>query len=272
MTVPNLPDNIHKFLLIAGLVLIVYSFFEYQKTTKNYNSAIDEYHKLADNAEILILENEYALEKMERKANFLSKKYDIENPISNNDTIVSFTRKITGTQKELEVSETMNELWNSYTNQKLQLKIEKTKFKRLDKNIKFTKKENSELENFYMFLSFLGASLLYTGYNKWKKEQKNRDTLINYEIIEKGKIFTNCQSCGKTFSSIVKYGLLENLKKQFAFCSNCYDKGKFIENLTREDFELMKKEAVEKQNNWFSKRLISQRFDNLERWNENNYK
>lgn len=272
MSIPNTPDNLHKFILVIGVGLIAYCYLESIKLYDKYNLKIEKQNELVTNTNLLIFENKQNLFIIEERATDLSKKYKIDNPIAkNDDSTITFHQVINGDEANVKISDSISKLFDSYQNIEFKVLIEKERLRLLSKSILDAQDELIERENANNIITVFAILLMFIGFNSLLKQQNRYDELQKIEIAEKGKFHKHCQSCAQTFSSMINYGELENQKKQFAFCSNCFDKGKFKKNLNREDFELIKKEAVEKQNNWFRKKLISQRFENLERWKENKF-
>ena len=272
MNLPNIPDNLDRLLLVAGATIVVYCFVESMKFQEIYNLKVEKINELVMNTNLLIFENNQNLNIIEERATALAKKHKIDNPISRKDDFtVTFHQVNSGSKVNVQVSDSISKLFNLHQNEKYKVLIEKERLRLLSEDLLHTQDTLNKRENANDIIAVFGILLLFSGLNNWRKQQNRQDELQKKEIAEKGKLHGHCQSCGQTFSSMVNYGELENNKKQFAFCLNCFDKGKFKKKLTKEDFELMKKEAVNKQNNWFSKRLIFQRFDNLERWKENKF-
>lgn len=266
----NIPDKLYKLLTLIGLILIGYSFYNTEFIEQKYFSEIDKHREIKDSLLLseMIIKNEK--ETLIKISNSLSKKYDVKNPITYSDSTVSFNRILSGPKNDLAVSDSLNNLWNDYlTNSfKLDLISKKLEFskKYLDEeeNLKKAYFDNyNEIRNFGFFIFLLGILLWSADIPALQKDRK---------LIKQGdKIYSFCQSCGKKFSSVLKYGTNKDKSKNYAFCNCCYKKGKFTNpNLTKEEFIETSMESIKKRN-WLYKRILKNRLNDLERWSENIY-
>ena len=89
--------------------------------------------------------------------------------------------------------------------------------------------------------------------------------------FEKKTRLKHCQSCGKTFNSMINYGTNKDTSKNQFFCSSCFKKGKFKNlNLTKDEvYKTMISELGVKDR--LNKYLIKRYVNNLERWQKHHY-
>jgi len=271
MNIPNVPDNLHKFLLLGGVLLLIYVQLESNKLTDVFNSKVDSFNLTKDSLNIKIKRNEYQLEKIRKKASLLAKKYGIENPIELKDSLAIFTYTLQGSKQELAVSDSISRLWERYNDDKFEIEIAEDKLLILNRQMFDNQDEYDQKESILNAFAVLGLILLFSGLWKWQKQQNINDALLKREIHDNGKIYPYCQSCGKNFSAIRVNGKNKDKTINNAFCKSCFDDGKFKEKLTLEEFEERKKTEIKKQKGWINKRVLKNRLDGLERWKENEY-
>ncbi len=266
----NIPDKLYKLLTLIGLILIGYSFYNTEFIEQKYFSEIDKHREVRDSLLLseMILKNEK--QTLIGISESLSKKYSVENPISYSDSTVSFNRILNGPKNDLIVSDSLNNLWKGYLTNSFKLDLIS---KKLEFSIKYLEEEENlkkayfdnydEIRNFGFFILFLGI-LLWTA-DIPSQQNKNKPTK------QEEKIYANCQSCGKKFTSILKYGTNKNKTKNYAFCKNCFESGKFTNpDLTKDEFLNKTMESV-KNKNWFYRRILKNKLDELERWSDNKY-
>lgn len=266
----NIPDKLYKLLALIGLILIGYSIYNIDFVEKKYFSEIYDHRKIRDSlllTEMIIKNKKETLIKI---ANSLSIKYDTENPVTYTDSTLSFTRILNGQKNELTVSDSLDNLWNDYLNFsfKMDLINKKLSFseKYLEEKEKLKKQyfdNYDEIKNFGIFLFILGIILWSVDTPSNKKENKI--------LKQQDKLYPFCQSCGEKFTSILKYGTNKDKSENYAFCRNCFKKGKFTNpDLTKE--ELIKNSMELNHNkNWLIKKLLKNSFNDLERWNNDKY-
>ena len=271
MNIPNIPDNLHKFLLLGGVLLLIYVQLESGKLTDNFNSKVDSFNLTKDSLNIKIKRNEYQLEKIRKNASILSQKYGIENPIEIKDSLAIFSYTLQGSKQELAVSDSISRLWEQYNDDKFEIEIAQDKLAILNRQMFDNRDEYDQKETNNNVFAAFGLLLLFSGLWKWQKQQNINDALLKREIQDKGKVYPYCQSCGKNFSSIRTNGKNKDKTINNAFCKSCFDNGKFKEKMTREEFAERKKVEIKKQKGWLNKRILKNRLDKLERWKENEY-
>lgn len=119
-------------------------------------------------------------------------------------------------------------------------------------------------------LVFLGVLFFLPGYYGIYRQQYIKDKISEYQQRSLQAAHIRCQSCGKVFSSMVKYGREQDGTDSSSFCNSCYDKGKFTEpDISFAEIKrraLTSAERTKKEN-----RLLAKTIENLERWRPDNY-
>lgn len=263
----NVPDKIYKLLTLLGILLIGYSYFNTNELEKNYFSEIDENRALKDSLLLNEMRLQYKREQIINIADNLAKQNQVDNPINSSDSLLIFNRVLSGPKPNLKVSDSLNNLWLAYKEQKFKNSILLKKIELSDDYLaqeKRLKKSYSETNN---HLHFAGLAIFLLGILLWFYESSlDGETK---KIKQQEKVYYFCQSCGKKFNSMLKYGTNKDKSLNYAFCQECYKKGKFTNpKLTKDEFLKSQKESI-KEKNWLKRKVLMTRFKSLERWNSN---
>ncbi len=273
MSIPSIPDNLYKLLVLIGTVLIIYCFFikieplksQYEMDKKNVQSVVDsllaissKYDEAMD--DILRLD-EIEIKKIEkldaklpkdnvlseqRYSNYINQRKQLLMRLDNNMALL----KENGTKAELS-------------------------FKRAKLLIQKLEQDYTELQDkieIFLFVGAIGVILFLIGIVGLISHQKIQDEILNRQLGEKEKFYPHCQSCGKNFSSFVFYGTRVDGTPLKSFCIGCFENGVFTEpNLT---FSQLKERAFRsfiRNKNPFMRWDLLRRLKSLDRWNENPY-
>ncbi|MDO6602794.1 zinc ribbon domain-containing protein [Arenibacter palladensis] len=263
----SIPDRLYKFLALIGLFLIGYSFYYMDFAEQKYFSEIDKHREIRDSVLLAQMQIDNEKDDLIRISDFLSTKYSVENPLLISDSTLVFSRVLNGPKNNLIVSDSIETLWKSYKKHKFQLNL-------LTKKLTFSQKYLDEEENLkknyfsnYIEIRDIGFTLLFLGVLMWVMDipSINREKNI---IKQKEKLYSFCQSCGLEFNSMLKYGTNKNKSDNYAFCKDCFRKGKFTNpNLTKEEF-ITNSLNIKKNKNWLSKKILKSRLSRLERWRD----
>ncbi|MCG8755561.1 zinc ribbon domain-containing protein [Tenacibaculum finnmarkense] len=264
----NIPDSIPKLLVFIGLFLIGFSFYKSDLNYEKLNQEIEKAYIIKDTLRLqkLILKREVNLVK--EKSDYLSKKYSVENPISFNDSIMSFKRNFNGNRADLIVLDSMQKNWNDYSNLNFKVDLTIQKLDNSNRNSKSKIKIFNEEEEYLGDLKTIGFVCFLMGIFGWTnmENKKNKNAQGKSE-----KIYTFCQSCGEQFSSMLNFGTEKNKELNKAFCENCYKKGKFTNpSLTKKDFKIIYANKI-KDLGIIKRQLLRGRFYELERWKDDNF-
>ncbi len=271
-SIPSIPDNSYKFILYIGLVLIGYSFLQGIESTKTYNNQASSLQTALDSMTIRNSIQTNERKKLMEKANELSLKHGIQNPIIDNDSFIIFNQTVTGDLNAKMVSDTLQRIWDSYKSGQFQIDLLNEKIRMGERNLKSELNHFEEINHFYFGLAIIGMLIAFIGYIGMEKLQKLNEDLIKIDLESKAKKYKHCQSCGKNYSSVRINGKDKNGTYNQAFCIDCYDDGEFKEpDLTLNDFKLRSESILKQQKGFLLKRHLRKRFQNLERWVTNEY-
>lgn len=247
----GIPDKIYKLLVSLGIILIGYSEIKYTDSINDWKKEYQMNISLRDSFDLQKISMDFELEKMENS-------YDLLNKISNesnnkiSEVYVDSLSRVKGKLFSLKKKNTINtKILESF--------LEKSKT--LQENLSF-------INSNYKYLQHIGFLLFSFGILMWMIDDNKESQSLTKQ---NEKLYSWCQSCGKSFSPIIKYGTNEDSSDNYSFCDTCYTDGKFNNpNLTKDEFmELVKNEISHK--SWWSKNILISRFHHLARWNENKY-
>ncbi|MBA4746269.1 MAG: hypothetical protein H2058_13525 [Muricauda sp.] len=260
----NVPDKIYKFITLLGILLIGYSYFNTDKVQQKYFLEIDKNRALKDSLLLNEMRLTYKREQIIDIANDLAKQHQVDNPINSSDSLLVFNRVLNGPKPNLQVSDSLNGLWLAYKNQIFKNRL-------LSKKIEFSNNyldEEERLKKSYFETNdtweTIGIIFFVLGFLLWAADSSPDEEDKN--LKQHDRIYTFCQSCGKRFNSMLKYGTNKDKSLNYAFCVECYKKGKFANpKLTKGEF-LNKQRELIKDKNWLTRKILIIRFKNLERW------
>jgi len=244
----GIPDKIHKLLVSLGIILIGYSEIRYTDSINDWKKEYQMNISLRDSFDLEKISMDFELEKMKNSHDLLNKISNKSNNKISEVYIDSLNSKLFSLKKK-----------NTINTKILESFLEKSKT--LQENLFF-------INNKYKYLQNIGFFLFCFGILIWMID----DTKESISLTKQNeKLYSWCQSCGKNFSPIIKYGTNKDSSDNYSFCDTCYTDGKFNNpNLTKDEFmELVQSEISHK--SWWSKKILISRFHKLARWNENKY-
>lgn len=268
MNIPILPDKTYKLAIYIGIGLILYSWIIGQNKSEEY-----EKQKVAFSVEIKRLENERKyldtdLKTLSKDADLLSRKFSIKNPLTVSDSGYIFIRTLVGGRKEVLISDSIASLLKQFDHKQKEILIK-------DDQLAIKRYELESLGNYlleiketFLFLLGFGGSLTFIGLIAWSNSDDFDAQLLKRQNIDKPYISSSCQSCGKKFNSMIRYGTENNNTKNYHFCNQCYSNGEFtIPDLTKEEMKvIIRKELVAKKAKWMTIKLKLLQLNNAERW------
>lgn len=264
----NIPDSLPKLLVLIGIIGIAVGVYMEKELTENYYSKFDKFDEIQDAVTLESYIVELDRENLLRRSQQLAKMYELENPIIENDSIITFQQTFSGDKNKVILTDSLIIYWNNYTRKKVNLDILKKRKEIKLKNIESEEKILDSRRDFYSIFLNIGIVVFILGIGTWAIESPLESEKI---VKQTDKIYKYCQSCGHNFTSIRSYGTEKDKTRNVAFCIECYKKGKLKEpELTKEDFINRKKEEI-KNMNWLSKKILIVRFKSLERWNKDSY-
>lgn len=266
----TVPDKLHKFLVLIGSILVAFIYFQKENVYKEYENRIDSNNRFIDSIEVQIKKLEFESKEMVKYANSLSLKHNVENPLKQDKKLnLEFSRVLKGSESEVMVSDSIQKYWNKYGKNEAEtsLLIEKSKIidERLNEEREY---KNDKIENLNSYEN-IGMFFLVIGLLMWIfiEFPVNNEEIEHYSKKIEDRTYRECQSCGNRFTSLRKYGKEITGENNYAFCSSCYENGKFTnEELTFEDVVNDIKKKIKKKD-WIERTIILNRIKKLERWN-----
>jgi len=261
----NIPDKFYKLLILVGLISIAFGFYGIDKSEREYFNEIDSNRKISDTIELSKMRLGNERESLIHIARVLSKTHDVDNPITENDSVLTFNRILTGEKNSLVVSDSIQILWLKYRENQFKLELLRKRKLRADNYLNDEKSlKDSYINNYVEFRDF-GFALFFVGILIWMFEMpfgamKKKTVKLN------DRIYPHCQSCGVDFNSMRTYGTNKDKTENLAFCKKCYKRGKFTNpKLTKEEFTQAYQDKI-KDKSWVIRKIIEYRMENLERW------
>jgi hypothetical protein len=262
----NIPDKIPKLFVSIGIILFSFGYYNAEQADKVYFDKVDKYNIVIDSLKIEQVKVNYELEELVRISKNLSNKYDVEDPISIKKATTSFNRILSGDKNKLIVSDSINKLWEMQSKHSFNLKLLDKKTDLLHAKLLDDKDIRNKYQNFQSNIIILGIIFFIIGLFGWMMDEPDIPIVKQSE-----KIYQFCQSCGKAFTAIRKYGLERDQTPNHAFCETCYNNGEFLNStLTQNELISTSLEAI-KSKNWLTKKLLKSRLKRLERWNPEKY-
>lgn len=270
MTIPTIPDNTNKIIIAIGVAIILYAFYDYEAGNKKYL----EQQAQIDSTENQLLDKssrvDYNLKKIKEKADIIAKRNNQVNPITDKDSLILFNRIVEGNKNQQNINDSIWNLYDRFSDERFELD-------QLAKKVK----TNRELNKYYLeihklegeikdYQIYIGSIIIVLGLINLARQQSLADKLLKLEIKAKST-YDNCQSCGLKFNSLVSKGTMADGGLNPGFCSQCFKDGDFTDkDLTSEKVTFTILKEIKKSNR-ITRWLISNRVNNLERWNKNKY-
>ncbi|MFN5024386.1 MAG: hypothetical protein ACK5HJ_01415 [Bacteroidota bacterium] len=160
---PTIPDNSYKFLLYVGLLLIGYAFVQGIESTKTYNNQATSLQASIDSmtTKNFILTNER--KKILERANDMSARNGVQNPIMDKDSFIVFNQTIAGDIKAKMVTDSLLSIWDNYKNEQFQIDLLNEKIRMNERNLNSELEQYEEVNLLYFVLALLGFLLSFLG-------------------------------------------------------------------------------------------------------------
>ena len=247
-----MPDKIYKLLVLLGVIIVGYSEIQLSNNTNNWEKDLDKITSERNLFELEKISTNFEFTKTESSVDYYSDIVEKSNEQKINniyiDSLLTLRAKLLLLKKENAINLKKTDHFSS-------------KFKILKEDLARINGMSKAQQNIGIILFSLGILM-------WMIDETKVSQIL---LKQNEKLYPWCQSCGKKFSSIIKYGTNKDSSNNYAFCKNCYAKGKFSNpNITKDEFlEHAKNEVSSK--SWWSKIILMDRFNTLERWNDNKY-
>lgn len=272
MTLPSIPDNLYKFLVLGGIFCLAYSYIESIKSNDFYFGKVNSFNSAIDSIDLEMFKNRYEIKQLKNKADFISNRYHIKNPIVEKDSLLLFNQALSGDKAEMLVTDSLLILWNHLKENQFKIELLTKHIAIQQNNLHEAKAEYLADEELNNFIMIFGSVLLFFGLIGMMWLQIIQDELLKRQLQDKPKVFKYCQSCGKKFSSMIVHGTKSDGSVHTAFCSVCYSEGRFKEpELSKKDFTHRGDIEIAKMKSFLRKKILLKRFKRLERWRDNDY-
>lgn len=267
----NVPDKLYKLPILMGAILVGYGIYFGNTEEDKYISKVNEYNHFLDSIRISVFERNYKLQVLTKKSDIISRQYCVDNPIKERDSIISFTRKLSGTPNELIVNDSISAEWDKLEIHRYKIDLLKKKESLFSTKLDAAEKEKEASLDLSLKIYEIGFFLIFIGVTFWSYEEILKPSLKKKNKKLHKVVYPHCQSCGKRFSPVLKYGINRDKTDNYAFCANCYKNGFFIDkSLSYSDVVSEALEATKSKNRLY-KWLLKRRLSNLERWRLNQY-
>lgn len=270
LNLPSPPtDNLYKFISIFGLVVAVLSilYLETKPLEVNQEIRVLDRDRSAFNIEKL---------KIERKRDYLKEKIDDfnrradikEKPVVN-DSIIRWTRIISGSKDLITESNNISSLVEQLRTLELELDKKQVEINSKDSILNLKLKDYDRAYDIMNVLIPFGFILSFVGFLLWyDKSQKYQDFILRDQFLQVQRLKI-CQSCGMDLKLDSRYiATAEEEKKRMSYCNFCYDDDKFRKpDLTYDEMIVeIKNRLKELGANKIETHFYLVRIKNLDRW------
>jgi hypothetical protein len=269
MSMPSIPDTIYKLLILLGIAAITYSFLKYNERIDQIFLYTDNIYKLNDTANIKEGNLDFQKKRLLYRSRILSDRIGIENPIKVSDSSVIFSQVLPNDKNNSLINDTIGKMYEDYENiwfdYKQTVRLGNFRIKANQVQVDYISKV---LKN-YQILGAFGILLFVLGFRGFWKFQRIQDDFLIRQLNEKPKVYSNCQSCGREYSAMIKFSSEKDGKFNYAFCKECYKDGNFINLTSNEIIDQIKKDFPSMSNRQYEK--ITKKIRRLDRWRNPTY-
>ncbi len=271
MNIPAI-DSIGKLLVFLGIAIIVISsFFTYQRY-----QFLEEKGVTVMNAQIpYITELKSSTEKIS-SFNVELSKIDSQRNKAFSELNLDQTHFKTLYPKYKQLSLKWDSVYNLYNRiitdstliTKLNIEYEQ---KNKEYDIIYSNFKNEKSTALIFILS--GFMLIFLGIIIWYEKESFEKSILLRQNLDKPTFSKCCQSCGKSFSSLIKYGTENNGLINYNFCLPCFQNGKFVEQeLTFSEMSRkIKNELTANSISGHRQKKILNKLGKLDRWKKDHY-
>ena len=272
MNIPNIPDNLHKAIFVIGLALIGFAYYKYDLNMIFLENEAKKVNKLSED----VYFQKSKVQNIQNNFQILcwveSNKLNVDNFCDNDKKgNLQFYRIIKGNKNQLRVSDSLNKVWLKIGKERESCEMLSDKLEFATNDLKYFSDLNKEANIFNIILGFFGCLLSFIGLGRWWKIQSIQDKIIESQLPQSPK-FRYCQSCGRNFSFRITYGRNSDNSLSELFCSDCYQNGDFTNYINEDSFKALKVGKIQNSKNKRDREKVKDRFDNLIRWNIDDYK
>lgn len=270
----KLPDNTNKIYLALSVIAFYFLVTAYKIEQDKLDASHIEYSKVSNEQNSGAIEASDKLIRLVRTSEYISKKYNVTNPVSWTDSTASLEIR-SDTSKNYSVAvDIILPIYLDYTSSYLKNKIHRIILKGEDKKLNLSKSYFKEKAIFYGVLTLMALFIFLSSINSLRKKEDELESLESfkrfmekYSLREKGKLKETCQSCGRIFDSIVTVSKNSDGTFNYSFCSECFYYGNFVMNYDDVTLLLMSNDVIPAE----KKQLYLDQINKLDRWKKNRY-
>jgi hypothetical protein len=261
--IPQLPDNLYRILLTIGLFLIGYSFYQYQNVNLTFKAIQKSNSNIDGIIDSVRFENKLQIILSNRAITSLLERHKFDSPVSIDDT--AFIQRTYSPLYDKNVKDSILVIYIEYLQKSKTHAMLLSHYKNEKQAIANELEEYETTKWAYYLMALFGSLSFILGYYGIYNEQSVKDTILVNQQRNLHIPHIRCQSCGKVFSSMVKFGQEQDNCASKSFCNGCYKNGKFTEpDITFSEIESRALGTIERTKK--ERRLLSKLLRNLDRW------
>ncbi len=231
LNLPSPPtDNLYKFISIFGLVVSVVAFIYVE--TKSFENTQEIYQLNSEKRQLLIEKSKLERKKyaLKQRLSDFDKKANSKSPSVMNDTVIVWTKVISGPKDLVDESTSISQLIEELRIAELDYLKKETEIEDKQSVIDLKTSKNEKIFEWIDILLPFGVFLTVIGFLLWyNKSQKYQDIILKEQFIQANRN-EHCQSCGIPLNRDLVYASkTESEKKTSKYCSHCFKDGQFTE-------------------------------------------
>lgn len=264
---PNIPNSIYQIFIALALIFFYWAYSLLSKGYETYAQKTDEYLEWCSNSgadfDIELTKDSIWLTTKSKIKEFEDPLLKALQPNLDKNNILNLIE-----EDKARIRET-----DSIKLRMAILKINRKKGNFYKARLDLAK---SEMQTFYILeivLVIIGTGFLLLGSYHLTNQNVIADVFNKLQVAEKRNLvgYSECQSCCKVFSPMIKRGRESNGSENKAFCIHCYDLGKFTEPDLRADDVVNNITHSTKTKSSFQKGRITAKIHSLGRWDNRIY-
>jgi hypothetical protein len=265
---PQVSENLHSILIAIGLFLLGYAIYEYTKTFKEHDEVKTTVYDLHGRLDSVRIEKKINRIESDHSLMNLYERQGIKGGISIDDT--AFIQKVNLLPVSSKIKDSLELIYLQYRHKVKALSIIQKNTMAKHQYLNYIRNKPMAYILTCLLICLCGFGIFFLGYYGIQKQQLLRDRILMHQQTSLSVDVVRCQSCGKRFSSMVRYGKEKNGKLSKSFCNSCYHNGKFTEpDLT---FVQMKNRSLYSDDvSFFKRRKVARILKKLDRWNDDHY-
>jgi len=270
----KLPDNTNKIYLVLSVVAVYLVITSIQSEKQKLDNDFIELTKEGDKQQKSLVDASNNLIKLSKYSEFISNRYKINNPVSFSDSTATINLSKDTSKNYIAAVDLILPIYFEYNSALINKSVDKIRFSwakdRHSINIKYFHEITTSLYIMGGMFVFVFLSSLYSLRKQERKielYEEHKRFLEKYNLREKGHLKDCCQSCGRLFDSIVSVSKNYDSTYNYAFCSECFNQGKFVRNFEDVSNIILNNATISDD----EKGVYIERLKHLDRWNTDKY-